>query len=181
MTLMAPRDEKSMHEALQYSYTHKGPLAIRYPRGSFIDDASFESIPFVYGKGQILKEAKTSIALLGYGSGVGKAIEVARLLEEDGIDVALIDLRFVKPLDEALLQDVATRYAQWYVISESAKIGGVGSLLQMMKEEKDLHVKIKSFEYDDHFITHGATPLIEKRLGIHTEQLSEYIKKEFIN
>lgn len=179
MTLMAPRDEKSMHAALRYSYTHKGPLAIRYPRGSFIEDASFESVPFTYGKGQILKEGKTSIALLGYGSGVGKAIEVARLLADEGIDVALIDLRFVKPLDETLLQDIATRYTQWYVISESAKIGGVGSLLQMVKEEKDLHVKIRSFEYDDHFITHGATPLIEKCLGVHTEQLSAYIKSDF--
>ncbi len=181
MTLMAPRDEKSMHHAIEYSYTHKGPLAIRYPRGSFVEDDSFESLPFAYGKGQILKEGKTSIALLGYGSGVGKALEVERLLADAGVDVALIDLRFVKPLDEELLHDIATRYTKWYVLSESAKIGGVGSLLQMLKEEKDLHVKIKSFEYDDHFITHGATPLIEKRLGIHIEQVYEQIKRDFFS
>ena len=182
MTLMAPRDEKSMHEALKYSYTHQGPLAIRYPRGSFLEDAAhFESLPFTLGKAQLLKEGKTNIALLGYGSGVGKAMEVAKLLENDTIDVALVDLRFVKPLDEALLDELAKRYTQWYIFSDSAKIGGVGSLIGAVKEKKGLPVRIQSFEYEDHFIAHGATPLIEARLGISIVQMYESIKKDFLN
>ncbi|WP_041956159.1 1-deoxy-D-xylulose-5-phosphate synthase [Sulfurospirillum arsenophilum] len=178
MTLMAPRDERGMHAAIHYSYTHKGPLAIRYPRGAFLECERFESTPFEYGKAQLLQEGQSSVLLLGYGSGVGKAIETAKLLAEQGIDVAIVDLRFVKPLDEPLLISLAQEYEQWYVFSDSAKIGGVGSLLMTFKEKYTLHVKIKTFEYDDAFITHGATHLIEKRLGISTEQLAEIILKE---
>lgn len=178
MTLMAPRDERGMHEAMHYSYTHNGPLAIRYPRGAFLDCDRFESIPFEYGKAQVLQEGQSNVLLLGYGSGVGKAAETAKLLAEQGIDAAIIDLRFVKPLDEPLLIALAQEYEQWYVFSDSAKIGGVGSLLMSVKEKYALHVKIKTFEYDDAFITHGATHLIEKRLGNSTEQLAEVILKE---
>ena len=178
MTLMAPRDERGMHAAIHYSYTHKGPLAIRYPRGAFLEYEHFESIPFEYGKAQLLQEGQSSILLLGYGSGVGKAAETAKLLSEQGIDAAIVDLRFVKPLDEPLLISLAQEYEKWYVFSDSAKIGGVGSLLMTFKEKYALHVKIKTFEYDDAFITHGATHLIEKRLGITSEQLVEHILKE---
>ncbi|WP_333803100.1 1-deoxy-D-xylulose-5-phosphate synthase [Sulfurospirillum sp.] len=178
MTLMAPRDERGMHEAMHYSYTHNGPLAIRYPRGAFLDCDRFESIPFEYGKAQVLQEGQSNVLLLGYGSGVGKAAETAKLLAEQGIDAAIVDLRFVKPLDEPLLIALAQEYEQWYVFSESAKIGGVGSLLMSVKEKYALHVKIKTFEYDDAFITHGATHLIEKRLGNCTDQLAEVILKE---
>lgn len=175
MTLMAPRDEKSMHEAIRYAYMHKGPLAIRYPRGSFYDCSPFVSNPFIYGKAELLKEGKSDVLFLGYGNGVGRAILTARLLEEKDADVAIVDLKFVKPLDEVLLQELAQRYHQWYVFSDSAKIGGVASLLSMLKEENDLHVKIETFEYEDHFITHGATHLIEERMGITPEKLAEHI------
>jgi len=176
--LMAPRDEKGMHEAIQYSYAHKGPLAIRYPRGSFLPCDDFESLPFEYAKAQLLKEGKSKILLLGYGSGVGKAVATAKLLAEKGLDTAIVDLRFVKPLDESLLTSLAKKYDTWYVFSESSKIGGVGSLLMALKEKLTLSVKIKSFEYDDAFITHGGTHLVETRLGISIEQLAEKILKE---
>jgi len=178
MTLMAPRDEKGMHAAIHYSYNHKGPLAIRYPRGAFLEYDAFESLPFECGKAQLLQEGATSILLLGYGSGVGKAIATAKLLSDRGIEVAIVDLRFVKPLDEPLLIALAQKYAQWYVFSDSAKIGGVGSLLMTLKEKHALNVTIKTFEYEDAFITHGATHLIEKRLGISIEQLAEIILKD---
>lgn len=178
MTLMAPRDEKGMHQAIEYSYAHQGPLAIRYPRGSFLACDAFESLPFEYGKAQLLKEGESKAVLLGYGSGVGKAVATAKILSEKGIDPAIVDLRFVKPLDEALLISLAQKYPTWYVFSDSAKIGGVGSLLMALKEKHSLHVKIKTFEYSDAFITHGETHLVEHRLGISVEQLAEKILKE---
>ena len=176
MSLMAPRDEKGMHEALNYAYFHKGPLAIRYPRGSFYDCSDFESTPFIYGKAQVLREGSSDILLLGYGNGVGKAVECSHILKEDGLDVSIVDLRFAKPLDEKLLVELSKQYTKWFVLSDSAKIGGIGSLLLSVKEKNDLHVRIMSFEYDDNFITHGATPLIEEKLGISARQISLLIK-----
>jgi 1-deoxy-D-xylulose-5-phosphate synthase len=176
---MAPRDERGMHAAIHYSYLHKGPLAIRYPRGAFLESDAFESLPFEYGKAQLLQEGTSSILLLGYGSGVGKAIATSKLLAEQGIEAAIVDLRFVKPLDETLLIALSQEYNKWYVFSDSAKIGGVGSLLMAVKEKHTLNVNIKTFEYEDAFITHGATHLVEEQLGITVEQLAEVISKEF--
>jgi 1-deoxy-D-xylulose-5-phosphate synthase len=175
MTLMAPSDEASMHAAIEYSYHHQGPLAIRYPRGSFLSRSSYETRPFEYGKAQLLKEGKDKILLIGYGSGVGKAISCATFLEKEQVDVGIVDLRFAKPLDKELLIHLAKQYNQWFVISDSAKIGGIGSLLMALKEENDLHVSITSFEYTDHFIMHGATHLVEKKLHITPEQIAHSI------
>ena len=118
--------------------------------------------------------------MIGYGSGVGKAVEVADQLAAKGHEAGIVDLRFAKPLDEDLLVSLAETYTQWYIISDSAKIGGVGSLLLALKEQKNLHVKIKTFEFDDAFITHGATHLIEERLGITSEQIAEKIVQEIV-
>ncbi|MBV5278944.1 MAG: 1-deoxy-D-xylulose-5-phosphate synthase [Campylobacteraceae bacterium] len=175
MTLMAPRDEKSMWNAIHYSYTHKGPLAIRYPRGSFVACDTFVSLPFEYKKAQLLKEGESDILFLGYGNGVGKAVQCAKILQNEGLDIAIVDLRFAKPLDETLLIELSKRYKYWYIFSDSVKIGGVGSLVSSFKEENDLHVKIVTFEYEDHFIAHGATNLVEEKLGLTVEQLAEKV------
>jgi len=175
MSLLAPRDEASMHEALKYAYAHKGPLAIRYPRGAFSPCTPYTVSPFEYGKGECLKEGKSPIVLLGYGNGVGRAIQAANILAEKGLDVAIVDLKFVKPLDEMLLETLSKTYTTWYVLSDSAKIGGVASLLGQFKEKRDLHVSLYSFEYDDAFITHGATHLIEQKLHIDAKSIANYI------
>ncbi len=174
ISLMAPRDEQSMHAAIEYSYRHQGPLAIRYPRGSFLPSDNYASPAFAYGKAQLLKEGKDNILLIGYGNGVGKAIACAALLEEQ-LDVGIVDLRFAKPLDKELLILLAQQYTQWFVISESAKIGGIGSLLMGLKEENGLHVSITSFEYTDYFIMHGATHLVEEKLHITPEYIARSI------
>ena len=86
-----------------------------------------------------------------------------------------MDLRFAKPLDEVCLVALASQYSQWYVISDSAKIGGVGSMILELKERKKLNVSIQSFEYSDTFITHGATHLIEDRLEISASHIASKI------
>jgi len=178
MTLMAPRDESSMHRAVEYAYIHKGPLAIRYPRGVFIAPLIENDEPFEYGKAQLLSQADDAkILFLGYGNGVGRAMQTAKILEKSGINSCVVDLRFVKPLDEKLLVSLAKKYRQWYVFSDSAKYGGVASLLGLLKEKNSLHVEIKSFEYEDKFIQHGNTNLIEEMLDILPEQIAKTIKE----
>ncbi len=176
MTLMAPRDEASMHRAVEYAYTHKGPLAIRYPRGVFVNPMFENDEPFEYGKAQILSQKEgAKILLLGYGNGVGRAMQTAKILEVDGVGSCVVDLRFVKPLDEDCLVCMAKKYTKWYVFSDSAKYGGVSSLLGLLKEKNALHVEIESFEYKDEFIQHGNTKLVEEMLGILPEQIAQKI------
>ena len=176
MTLFAPRDEKSMEYAVEFAHRFESPCSFRYPRGAFIE-CEYESKPFEYGKSQLLKEAKGDILFIGYGNGVGRAYQTMKLLEDE-LDIALLDLIFVKPLDKKMLTKLSKQYKYWFVFSDSAKLGGVASAIR----ELDIpQIKIISFEYEDRFIPHGNTERVEEALGIRAVDLSkrvlEYISK----
>lgn len=175
MTLFAPRDEKSFHHAMAFASEYQHPCSIRYPRGSFVDTLLPESLPFELAKSQLLRSNNSDILLIGYGNGVGRAYETAELLDTE---VNILDLRFVKPLDENMLRDLATKHKKWFVFSDSAKIGGVGNaILEFLAKEKIQHIELESFEYEDSFITHGSTKLVEESLGLLPSQLAQVIKR----
>jgi len=171
MTLLAPYNESSMKASMAFAKEYAHPCALRYPRGAFI--AEDDEVPaYALGESHLLQEGE-EILLIGYGNGVGRAKEVAKRLEKK---VAILDLRFVKPLDEAMLSRLSRKYKKWFVFSDSAKMGGVGSaILEFLSQEKILDVALTSFEYDDSFITHGNTQLVEESLGLLPEQLAQKI------
>ena len=177
MTLFAPRNENDMHAAMDFAYKFPTPCSLRYPRGAFLDISEEEAKPFELGKSEFIKETTKDILFIGYGNGVGRAMQTAEFMDEE---VAVLDLRFVKPLDKKTLKECANKYACWYVFSDSAKMGGVGSaLLEFLAEEGITGVKVKSFEYEDEFITHGNTKLVEESLELRPEQLAERVKASF--
>ncbi|MBX2338691.1 1-deoxy-D-xylulose-5-phosphate synthase, partial [Campylobacter coli] len=108
-TLLAPRDEQMMQNIMEYAYLHQGPIAFRYPRGSFILDKEFNPCEIKLGKAQWLVKNNSEIAFLGYGQGVAKAWQVLRALQEMNNNANLIDLIFAKPLDEELLCELAKK------------------------------------------------------------------------
>ncbi len=174
MTLFAPRDEKSFHQAMAFAAEYKHPCSLRYPRGSFTQTDLPESNHFELAKSQLLLAHESDILFIGYGNGVGRAHETMLHLDKS---VNLLDLRFVKPLDEEMLRALSKKHKQWFIFSDSAKMGGVGSaLLEFLAKEKILDVQVVSFEYEDAFITHGNTRQVEKSLGLLPEQLAEKIK-----
>ena len=174
MTLFAPRDEKSFHQAMAFASGYNHPCSLRYPRGSFTKTDLPDSIPFELSKSQLLRSNSSDILFIGYGNGVGRAYETARLMDKE---VSILDLRFVKPLDKDMLRDMATKHKKWFVFSDSSKMGGVGSaILEFLADEKILHIELESFEYEDKFITHGNTKLVEESLGLLPEQLAKRVE-----
>lgn len=173
MTLCAPRDEKSFHQIIAYAAGYDHPCAIRYPRGAFLKADLADSIPFETGKSHLLISNESDKLFIGYGNGVGRAAQTMEHMEEKP---SLLDLRFVKPLDSGMLRLMAIRHKKWYVFSDSCRIGGVGSaLLEWLSEENITDVSIMSFEYDDTFIKHGNTRLVEESLGLLPEQLAKRV------
>jgi len=171
MTIFAPSSDATMKEAMLFAKEFPTPCAFRYPRGAF-KSRKEESIPFELGKSVVLEEGE-EILFVGYGNGVGRAIEVSELID---YNPTILDLRFVKPLDKAKLAALAKTHLRWYLFSDTAKMGGVGSaILEFLSEEKINNVELVSFEYDDNFITHGNTKLVEESLGLLPEQLAERI------
>ena len=174
MTLFAPRDEKSFHQAMGFAAKYEHPCSLRYPRGSFIETQLPESVPFELGKSQLLQTAKSDTLLIGYGNGVGRAYETSKYLD---VDVTILDLRFVKPLDEERLKELSKKCKKWFVFSDTAKLGGVASaLLEFLAKENILDISVVSFEYEDEFITHGNTKVVEESLHLLPEQLAQRIK-----
>lgn len=173
LTLIAPRDSKMMEKCMEYAYFHQGPLAFRYPRGSFILEEEFAPRKLSLAKSQWLIKNTSEVAFLGFGQGVGKAWKVLQNLGNDFAN--LIDLIFIKPLDELLLKELASQTKIWFVFSENVKIGGVASLLREFVGQYDLNVKIVSFEYEDAFITHGNLNEVEVSLNLDVKKLSQKI------
>ncbi|ENQ6654178.1 1-deoxy-D-xylulose-5-phosphate synthase [Campylobacter lari] len=175
VTLAAPRDEAMMEKIMEYAYFHQGVFAFRYPRGNFLLDDDFKPCEIKLAKAQILSKTQSDKVFLGFGQGVAKAKLV---LDKLGLDYAsLIDLIFAKPLDEELLKELAKDTKAWFVFSDSAKIGGVGSLIaNFLQKEKLCHIKLVSFEFEDQFITHGKTNEVEKFLELDIDSLCKKIK-----
>jgi 1-deoxy-D-xylulose-5-phosphate synthase len=175
IALCAPYNKTSMEKLMQFAAAYPSPLAFRYPRGVFMVEDS--DVPdYVLGKADLLQEGK-DILLIGYGDGVGRAIQTAALLK--GLEVAILDLRFVKPLDEEMLIQLAATYTEWFVFSDSVRMGGVGSAIgEFLMQEGIGNIALTTFEYPDTFIVHGNTTLVEQSLGILPEQLAEKIKNK---
>lgn len=173
MVLFAPRDNETLEESLEFAYNLNNPCAIRYPRGAF-KELNYAPTTFVLGKAEILKTGTSNKLFIGYGAGVSRAIDTEALHNED---ITVVDLRFVKPLDKNLLLELTKKYNDWYIFSDSQKIGGVASaILEFLNDEKIHNVQLTSFEYNDKFIEHGDTKLVEQSLGLLPEQLVQKIK-----
>jgi len=174
MTIFAPSSDTTMKLAMEYAKDFPTPCAFRYPRGAFISQNE-DSTPFELGKSRIVKEGE-EILLIGYGNGVGRAEQVAELIDAHP---TVLDLRFVKPLDKEALTLLAQTHQKWFVFSDSVKMGGVGSaILEFLSESNIKDVALTTFEYDDAFITHGNTKLVEESLGLLPEQLAKKVKEQ---
>ena len=171
MVLCAPRDSKTLEYAVEFGYVLQSPCAIRYPRGAF-SELGYEAKPFEVGKAEVLKQGTNNKAFIGYGAGVSRAIETEKLHSEDS---TIVDLRFVKPLDSELLLNLAKATNKWYIFSDSQKEGGVGSTLLEFINGYSLEVEVVSFEYDDIFVQHGDTKVLEEDLGLLPKQLEKKI------
>lgn len=169
LTLMAPKDGPELSEMLRYMVNehvvgpHAGPIAIRYPRGNApAIDWPVERAPIEYGKAELLLDG-SDVALLAYGNMVAPAFEAAKTLREEGIEAALVNLRWAKPLDKETILTLAKRTRRLLVMEDGAVRGGVGSaILELLAEAGISNVKVKLFGIPDRFIEHGSIPILHQ-------------------
>lgn len=169
LTLMAPKDGPELSEMLRYMVIehvvgpHAGPIAIRYPRGNApAIDWPVERAPIEYGKAELLLNG-SDVALLAYGNMVAPAFEAAKTLREEGIEAALVNLRWAKPLDKETILTLAKRTRRLLVMEDGAVRGGVGSgILELLAEAGISNVKVKLFGIPDRFIEHGSIPILHQ-------------------
>lgn len=175
---MAPKDENELRHMLYSALSYACPVALRYPRGSGVGvamDDTLERLPI--GKGEVLREGK-DVMMLAIGTMVHTAQRTAELLEQDGIDAGVINLRFAKPLDRKLILDVAKKYPYLVTIEENALAGGVGSaILELLNDAGLYDVKMLRLGIPDRFIEHGNRSLLLADLGLDEETITEQVKR----
>ena len=186
IVLMAPRDEAMLVHMLRTALSHAGPCAVRYPRGEGVGvPLPQEPMLVPIGTGEILREAPDAgggdghrVALLGYGTGVSKALEAAALLELDGIEATVADARFAKPLDSGLIAQLAAEHELLVTIEEGVLAGGFGSAVWETLNEAGggAQTRILRVGVPDRYVTHGAPALLHEEIGFTAERIAERVR-----
>jgi 1-deoxy-D-xylulose-5-phosphate synthase len=166
--LAAPRDEAQLRHLLRTALTHDGPFGLRYPRGEGTGaamPAPEEVEPIPVGTGEVLREGQR-VALVGYGTGVGKALEAADLLAQRGLDVTVADARFAKPLDAPLLLHLAAEHELLVTVEEGVLAGGFGSAVWEELSDRGVEApRILRVGLPDRYVTHGKPALLHAEVG----------------
>jgi 1-deoxy-D-xylulose-5-phosphate synthase len=177
IVLMAPRDEAMLvdmlHTALRYD---AGPIALRYPRGAGVGVPLPEHPTSIeIGTGEILREGD-QVALLGYGTGVGKALEAAEILDEHGISATVADARFAKPIDAGLAAQLAAEHELLVTVEEGVLAGGFGSAVWETLSDTGVSPRILRVGLPDRYVTHGAPKLLHQEVGFTGQRIAERIE-----
>jgi 1-deoxy-D-xylulose-5-phosphate synthase len=170
LIISAPKDENELQHLFYTATQTKHPMAIRYPRncgtGITMDD-SFKVIPI--GTSEVLKEGN-DIAIVAVGASVPYAIKAAAELSLKGIDAAVINGRFVKPLDSEVIVDTARRIKYLVTVEENVLSGGFGSnVLSLLQDAGITDVKVKMIGIPDKFVEHGTPSLLREKYGLDSD------------
>jgi 1-deoxy-D-xylulose-5-phosphate synthase len=177
IVLMAPRDEGMLVNMLRTALLYDdGPVALRYPRGEGVG-VPLPSLPqrLEIGTGEILREGQR-VALLGYGTGVAKALEAADLLAERGLEVTVADARFAKPIDAGLVAQLAAEHELLVTVEEGVLAGGFGSAVWETLSDAGLVARILRVGLPDQYVTHGAPKLLHEEVGFTGQRIAERIE-----
>jgi 1-deoxy-D-xylulose-5-phosphate synthase len=172
MHVMAPKNKWELSDMMKFAVALGAPIAVRYPRGAAYDGLEAYREPVVLGKAEWIYEEE-QIALFAVGSMVKTAEEVRKLLKEEGYGVSLINARFVKPLDEELLQALASDYV--ITMEDNVALGGFGSMVNTKWLELGKTAKIKNFAYRDEFIHQGGVSELQAEFGVNCKDIENYI------
>ncbi|MEZ5526986.1 MAG: 1-deoxy-D-xylulose-5-phosphate synthase [Gammaproteobacteria bacterium] len=173
MLIMAPSNEDESRQMLYTGYQHKGPAAVRYPRGKGPGtpiNKTMTALPV--GKGVVRRKGHT-VAILGFGSLVNTALDAAQEL-----DATVVDMRFVKPLDEALIGEMATRHQLLVTLEENTVQGGAGSAVNEFLLQEDYRIPVLNLGLPDTFLQHGKVPDILASVGLDKDSLIQRIREK---
>ena len=173
MLVMTPSNEDETHKLLSTGYHFDGPSAIRYPRGKGPSKEIETGLnPVEIGKA-MLRRRGSSIAILAFGSMVTPALEVAEKL-----NATIVDMRFVKPLDEETIDDMAEQHQLLVTIEENSLMGGAGSAVNEFLIASNYQIPVLNLGLPDAFLEHGKVPQMLAEVGLDAGSISAAIKKK---
>ncbi|WP_395893899.1 1-deoxy-D-xylulose-5-phosphate synthase [Bacillus safensis subsp. safensis] len=178
MVLMMPKDENEgqhmVNTAIQYD---DGPIAMRFPRGNGLGvkmDEQLKTIPI--GSWEVLRPGKDAV-ILTFGTTIKMALQAAEELQKEGKSIRVVNARFIKPLDEAMLNDILSEGIPILTIEEAVLQGGFGSsVLEYLHDKKASHIKVERMGIPDQFIEHGSVDALLEEIGLTKAQVAETLR-----
>ena len=178
LVIMAPKNAWEMEEMFRFAFTLNCPVAIRYPRGRAWKGLEEYRQPLSLGQSEwIVRES--GILLLALGSMVETAMEIYRLLKEKGYSVSVVNMRFVKPLDEELLCTAAAGHRLVVTLEEGVLTGGWGQSVTAWYAKQALHIDVYNRALPNRFIEHGSVDELKRKYGLDAVSLAEAVKVRY--
>jgi 1-deoxy-D-xylulose-5-phosphate synthase len=178
IVLMAPKDEDELGHMLKTAIDYPGPAALRYPRGSGFGverEKPFKAIPV--GKAETLRSGR-HVAIWACGSTVWPAYEAAERLAEEGVEATVVNARFIKPLDNALLCEHARQLGFIVTVEENTLVGGFGSaVLEVLEMARLFDTRVHRIGLPDHFIEHGSLSILRSKYGLDAEGIAASVRQ----
>ncbi len=174
MHIMAPKNKWELSDMIKFAVGFGAPIAVRYPRGSAYDGLKDFRAPIAFGRSEVLYEEE-DIALLAVGSMVKTAVAVRRALKDMGYSCSLVNARFVKPIDEEMVREMAQSHKLLVTMEENVESGGFGEKVRECLDELQTSCRLLSIAIPDEYVEHGNVSLLYQEVGIDADSVIKRI------
>lgn len=174
LTIVAPKNAAELEKMLEFAVSFGKPIAMRFPRGTAYLGMIEQQEPLVYGKSEVLHKG-SKVALLAVGSMVKHAEKVRELLQADHVDATVVNARFVKPIDEELIEELAQNHTLLVTMEENVEHGGYGQSVASFICDHNLDLRHINISVKDNFVEHGKVYELYQRLGLDPQSVYEKI------
>ncbi|MEE1314702.1 MAG: 1-deoxy-D-xylulose-5-phosphate synthase [Faecalimonas sp.] len=175
MTVMAPKNKWELADMLRFAFAYDGPIAVRYPRGSAYEGLKEYRAPIALGKSEMIYEEE-EIAILAVGHMMEVAEQVRALLKAEGRACTLVNVRFVKPMDESLLSELAKKHRIFVTIEEGIQRGGYGEQVESYVLRNQLPVRVVTNAIVDSYVEQGGIAQLREQIGLDAASIVEKVK-----
>ncbi len=177
MNILAPMNKYELADAVKFAAGFNHPLAIRYPRGTAFDGLKEYRTPMQYGKSLLLYEEK-DIALLAAGAMTETAVTVRQRLKEYGYSVSVVNARFIKPVDEEMIEYLARNHKLLVTLEENVLSGGFGEHVLRIVSAMNLKIEVLPVAIPNVYVEHGNLQILKKETGIDADSITRRIQRK---
>lgn len=176
MTVMAPKNAWELDQMMEFAVSYNGPVAVRYPRGTAYEGLSQYKESVLLGKSEILHRGK-ELAILAVGNMVKICETVCETLRQRGLDPTFVNVRFVKPMDTALFDQLARDHHLFVTVEENVKNGGFGEHAAAYMEACHPKARVLPIAIWDRFIPHGEVESLHRKIGLSADRILQSIEE----
>lgn len=171
MTVMSPKNKWELADMLRFALSYQGPIALRYPRGEAYDGFSQFRAPVVYGRSEMICQ-ESEIAIVSVGHMFESAARVRDVLKAQGYCCTLVNARFVKPIDEEMIEELCQNHRLIATVEENVQTGGFGEHVLEYVSRKGLDMQVLPLALPDDYVEHGSIQALRKETGIDVETMA---------